>query len=241
MSPQLSPSEFVASLERDGRRMIEVVTEGDLGAPVPPCPGWTLTELAGHLGAVHRWAAALIRSGEPGEREPGPVERATLVEWMSDGLTDLLDLLSGLDLSAPAWTFGPEPHLAAFWPRRQAQETAVHLWDAELSQGRTHVIDPRLAADGVDEVLTVFVPRQIRRGQLEPLPGGVLLVLSDCDDETAVLAGEGGDVDAPTQVMVRGTAQEILLALWRRQPIDALDIAGDAEVARRIFAGALTS
>lgn len=241
MSPQLSPSEYLASLERDGRRMIEVVASGDLAAPVPPCPGWTLTELAGHLGAVHRWAAALVRSGQPGERGTGPTDGADLVAWMDEGLTDLLALLASLDLSAPAWTFGPEPRVAGFWPRRQAQETSVHLWDAELSQGRSHRIDPALAADGVDEVLTVFMPRQIARGQLAPLPGGVLLVLSDCDDRTAVLAGDGADPEAPTQVMVRGTAQEILLALWRRQPIDGLEIAGDADLARTVFTSALTS
>jgi uncharacterized protein (TIGR03083 family) len=221
--------------------MIDLVAEGDLDAPVPPCPGWTLTDLASHIGGVHRWAAATIRTGAPGERVLGPSARVDLVEWMTEGLADLLTLLASADLTAPAWTFGPEPRLVSFWPRRQAQETSVHLWDGALSQGQTHLIDPRLAADGIDEVLTVFIPRQIKREHLAPLTGGVLLVLSDCDDESFVLAGQGSDPEAATQAMVRGTAQELLLALWRRQSIDTLDIAGDVDLARGVFASALTS
>ena len=35
---------------------------------------------------------------------------------------------------------------------------------------------------------------------------------------------------------LRGTASDLLLRLWRRRPIETVDVIGDAEVARRFVA-----
>jgi len=53
------------------------------------------------------------------------------------------------------WTFG-ELVPASFWGRRMAHETLVHAADAELAAGRQPDIAPRIAADAIDEWLTVI-------------------------------------------------------------------------------------
>ena len=57
--------------------------------------------------------------------------------------------------SDPVWTFtGIRP--ASFWARRRAHEAAVHLADAQLAAGRDVDLAPEVAADGVDERLTII-------------------------------------------------------------------------------------
>jgi hypothetical protein len=36
------------------------IIDGDLERPVPACPGWTLKQLASHVGRGHRWAAQIV-------------------------------------------------------------------------------------------------------------------------------------------------------------------------------------
>ena len=62
--------------------------------------------------------------------------------------------LAAADPTAPVWTWVPDQR-AAFWFRRQAQEVAVHRWDAEGAAGTPNVIESTLAADGVDEWLAM--------------------------------------------------------------------------------------
>ena len=54
----------------------------DLDAPVAHCPGWTLRDLADHLGGVHQWAAHAVVAGTP-DLEPEPAGRspAALADW----------------------------------------------------------------------------------------------------------------------------------------------------------------
>ena len=42
--------------------------EGD--EPVPACPGWTSADVVRHLGSIHRWAAAIVLSGQRIPDEP---------------------------------------------------------------------------------------------------------------------------------------------------------------------------
>ena len=92
-------------------------------------------------------------------------------------------------------------------------------------------MDPRLAADGVIEVATMFLPRQVRLGRISPLQGGLRIVLTDAP-ETAVLAGDGTDRDAPTDATITDrTAADVLLVLGRAE-LSTLAVDGDPEVAR---------
>ncbi len=99
--------------------------------------------------------------------EPAPPTLGAAA-WFLDGTAPLLATMAALDPEAPCWNFGPPPRTAGFWLRRQAHEHAIHLIDASQASGRAA---PDLGADimldGVDEVLTMFTPRQLRLERMQ--------------------------------------------------------------------------
>lgn len=202
---------FAAELER-----------GDLDAPVPSCPGWTLADLGDHVRWVHRWAAHAVTDRDPnGGTEPvGP---AHLVGAYRAAARDLITVLD-VEPTSPAWTFGPD-QVVGFWQRRQVHETLVHLYDAHLATGRADLWKPlpELAWDGVDEVATMFYPRQVRLGRTEPLTHR--LVLTGTDVDRTIELGEGPPVE------IAGGAAELLLTLWKRRPAPDPDVAAALSVA----------
>lgn len=238
----LTVDRYVASLRRDAETLTDVLRAADSATPVPDCPGWTLLDLGRHLASVHRWAQEIVTTGDKAEEPEAPTDPATLVAWFVEGADLLATALREVDPVRPTWSFGPPPRLASFWPRRQAHETAMHLGDALRAVGRADeaVQPPDLAADGVDEVVTVFFPRQVRFGRTEPLTAGVRLELSDVPGASWVLAGDGTDPGAAWSATVRGPAYDVLLALWGRAGLATLEVTGDADAARVAFSGALT-
>lgn len=233
----LTYERYDALLQRDTDAFADLVAEGDLATTVPSCPGWSLADLASHLGGVHRWAAAAIRDGRPGEEPAGPREQAALAAWYAQSATELLELLRATDPMAPAWNFGPPPRTAGFWWRRQALETAVHLWDARRALGQDAPLDDDLAADGVAEVATMFFPRQVRLERIPPLAAGLRVEVQG--GEAYVLAGDGTDPAAPTTATVAGSAGDLLLALWGRADVADLTVDGDPAVARAVLAAGI--
>lgn len=232
---------FLDHLEREAARFAAVLDEGDLAAPVPACPGWDLAELTGHLGGVHRWARDAVVAGRPTEEErPYPRDRAALRSWFADGAADLVATLRATDPAAPCWTFGPKPRTAGFWFRRQAHETAMHARDAEeaVSGARTP-LDPGLVLDGIDEILTMFLPRQVRLARLDPPRQAVELRPVDTGAEPFRLAPAG---DGDLVGTVSAPAETLLLLLWRRLPTDAdgVVVEGDAGAVQSLFRLPLT-
>jgi uncharacterized protein (TIGR03083 family) len=228
----LTPDAYLAHLGRACDAFAARLVTGDLHAAVPDCPGWTLTDLAHHLGGVHRWAWTAVVEGRPGpETADAPTDRAALVGWFRDGAAALLDTLGATGPTTPCWTFGPRPHVAAFWFRRQAHETVLHARDA----GAAGPLDPALAVDGVDEVVTMFFPRQRRLGRTAPLPAA--LGLTSTEGGRWVL-GRDGDPDAT----VSGPAEALLLLLWHRIGLDdpRLAVSGSRAAADAVLAAALT-
>jgi uncharacterized protein (TIGR03083 family) len=73
------------------------------------------------------------------------------------------------DPDAPCGSLGPKLGTARFWFRRRAHEHAVHAYDAQVTVGAAGTIDAALALDGIDEVVTVFLPRQVRLGRIPVL------------------------------------------------------------------------
>jgi len=191
----------------------EVLDDGDLSAAVPACPAWTLADLGEHLRQVHTWAAHAVTEGNPeGTPPPGSLERTPLVAGYRSAARHLIDVLADTPPDAPAWTFGPEK-VSQFWRRRQLHEVTVHLHDALAAEGRAAwSVTPELAWDGVDEVATVFYPRQVRLGRVQPLPGTLRLVATDLPDRSVEIAT--GD----PAIEVAAPAAELLLTLWKRRP-----------------------
>lgn len=196
-------------------RFADAAASGDLEAPVPTCPGWTLADLIGHLGWVHRWAAHAVTEGTPDGDSPYAGDPPDMVEWYRESARTLVDALAVREPEAPAWAFGPDK-VTGFWRRRQVHETVVHEYDALGAVGRTEdwSIAPELAWDGVDEVASFFYPRQVRLERIAPLAGTLRLVPTDVDAAPLEI-GEGDPVAELT-----GPASYLLLALWKRAPVD---------------------
>jgi uncharacterized protein (TIGR03083 family) len=231
--------DYVAHLRADTERFLAALERGPRDAPVAACPGWDLKALAVHLGGVHRWAAVAAAQGrapERGEVQRAPEEPAALAGWMREGADGLATTLAGLDPDAPTWHPFPAPQLAGLWPRRQAQETVVHRWDAEQAVGDVTPIDPVLASDGVDEYFEVMLPRRLERDG-PPLPSGSLHVhCTDTPGEWTVRIVDGAlaveRAHAKGDAALRGPAEALLLRLWGRpQLADAVEVIGDAAVA----------
>jgi uncharacterized protein (TIGR03083 family) len=251
---QPTTPDFLDRLDGAMHQFADLVVTGDLEAPVPSCPGWSFADLVGHLGGVHQWARHAVIAGNPdGRPTPAPSAQPALAGWYREAADALISTLRNTDPSAPAWTFGPEPRTASFWSRRQAHETTMHLWDAGLSQGSDLPIDESMAADGVDEVIGVFFPRQVRLGRTSPLEHGLALAATDMsrrvgpgDPRRWVLAGDGtgpaADRDAPAAATVTGPAERLLLLLWGRTDLGdpRLAVSGDEGAAHAVLAAAIT-
>ena len=176
-----------------------------------------MTDLAHHLGGIHRWARTAVVEGPSDERTvDAPSDRAALVDWFRAGASALTETLRATDPATPCWTFGPRPRVAAFWFRRQAHETVLHAHDAAASQGAAGPLDPELALDGVDEVVTMFFPARSgsagppRSRCRWPRPGGGRAVAPPGDD----------DPTSDPAATVSGPAEAVLLLLWHRIALD---------------------
>jgi uncharacterized protein (TIGR03083 family) len=167
---QPRPDEFVAEIRSSTRTLVDIVRTQDPDLPIATCRGWSLRELAAHLGRVHRWAAEIVRTRAaqriPFDAVPDsqyPDERSAQPTWLTGGADRVIAAIADAG-SAQVWAFGTIAP-ATFWARRQAHETMVHRVDAELAARRAAVLDPALAADGIDEWLWLL------RGPRRPAPG----------------------------------------------------------------------
>lgn len=228
-------------IRNDSARVTELVVS-DLGAAVPSCPGWSLRDLVEHLGGVHRWATVAVTTGDkpPGTPAAAAAEAPDAVDalarWFGDGAIALANALDSADPAAPTWMpFEVEAPTVSAWLRRQTHETALHRWDAEAAVAVPWALDPVVSADGVDEYLSVIVPTLVRRRGLE-LPGGSAhLHCTDVAGEWTVEVVDGVYVIDRTHrkgdAAIRGTAEDLLLALWGRRSAESLDVFGDDAVA----------
>ena len=169
---------------------------------------------------------------------PDPPEEGVL-GWYRANLAELLvDVRAVDDPDRPVYSFAPAHQRAGFWPRRMAQETTVHRVDAEQAVGRPIVpIAPAFAADGIDEVFTVFVPA-LGAGRSTGDGRTVHLHATDADSEWLIRFEPSEVVTEPghakADAAVRGPAAALLLWLWGRRPLDALEVLGDRNAVERL-------
>jgi uncharacterized protein (TIGR03083 family) len=206
--------------------------ENVLNRAIPACPGWTLDTLFGHLGSIERWAAAVVRAGKFVEEPAAPAEGAAA--WFLEGAADFLATMNVLDPAAPCWDFGPPPHRAGFWLRRQAHEHAIHLVDAHQASG---LEDPVFAGDflldGIDEALGMFTPRQLRLHRMADPGMAVSFGLPDGATWTVGSGSVAASVTAPLH--------EMYVGLWGRSSLtDVAVLDGDVDLAKSVIRGPLT-
>jgi uncharacterized protein (TIGR03083 family) len=233
MSGLLPFDDLLTVLRAESSAFADEVNRVLLSDRVPSCPDWTVRQLVEHLGGVQRWAATIVAQARirlPDEAEEAQLFVAPehdLLAWFRSGAATLATALEAAPTDLTAFVFlknAPSPR--HFWARRQAHEVTIHRVDALAARlGRIPStaeagIRTDLAVDGIDELVTGFVPR--RSGKLRTdEPFTVSIAPTDADaswtvrvsDEPPVVVS-GADQDANS--VLTGSASAIYLALWNR-------------------------
>jgi uncharacterized protein (TIGR03083 family) len=243
----MDDSELLACLAADYGDLRDAATAVELTAPVPSCPGWTVSDLVVHVAEVYLHKVTVMRTGEwPRDWPPAGLAAEPPLALLGRAYGQLRTEFNARASSSPAPTWYDPDQTVAFWIRRMAQETVIHRIDAELAAGLpiTPVPDA-LAVDGVDEVLKRFLafgsvdwPEEFARIKGEHLAG------EDGLDTIMVVAGrtvwtvrpspravwvEDGGSDQP-RVTIKGAPERVLRWLWGRgdqDGDDAVALTGD--------------
>jgi uncharacterized protein (TIGR03083 family) len=209
------------------------VTKGDTGARVPGCPDWSLRDLVVHLGAVQRHWAEVVAAGPAGSSPPfvedGP--DGDLLEWSAESTRMLIDALrvAGPDRDCHTWWGASDaPMTSGAVARHQIQEAAVHAWDAQDTAGKPEAIPAAVAVDTIDELLVVTLgslgawPHRPARIALSAVEGPTWLV-----DLTPTGAKSDPPAAGEPLATLRGAASDLVLVLYKRIPLDRVQVDGD--------------
>ena len=229
--------EYAQHVRSDSAALLAAV-RAEPDARVPSCPEWDRATLLRHVANVHSWVRAQVAAGPDEERTfrdgERPPEGEELYDWFETRSSALADGLATMDVAAtwPTWA-GPQP--GTWFPRRVAQETAMHRWDVAPTP-----IDGDLAADGLDELFRGFL-HFLPKEQFADAAGTIHLHATDPDlaepCEWLLTLGPQGVVaeriHAKGDVALRGPASDLLLWAWNRVPLDRFEVLGDAALAAR--------
>jgi uncharacterized protein (TIGR03083 family) len=230
---------YLDHLRTESARFREVLSAGDPAARVPACPDWDAADLLWHLTGVQAFWAEVVRTRpapvpEDYERTLArPDSHEALLEAFDQHSAALQEALASADPAEEAWHWSSD-HTVGASIRRQAHEALIHRLDAEEAAGQVTPLDPRLAADGVLEALTVMYGGCPPWGTITPSDRVVDVHLTDTGDvlhvalarftgtdpdgtsydepDLAVLDEEAGSAVA----MVEGTAGDLDAWLWHR-------------------------
>jgi uncharacterized protein (TIGR03083 family) len=238
--------EFLALVDERSAALREAVAaEPDPAARVPGCPEWTLRDLVTHLGEVQRFWALVVRAGAadgpPSADDRGDLgPQGDLLDWSAESTRLLISALTETGPDAPCWTWWPDseaPQTAGAVARHQVQEAAVHAFDAQETIGKPEPLPAAVAVDGVAEFLQVTYGAE---GPWPHRPARVVFACVEGPSWTLDLTPVGARLDPPASgepvATVRGSASDILLALFGRIPLDTLTVEGDAAVVDQLRA-----
>ena len=239
----LTLEQYAVALRSGGAALADAA-RANLDAEVPSCPGWTVRDLLVHTANVYKHKYEIVKDllTERHEETPEtpPEDGEKLVEWFEGWLAKLAGTLAESDPEAHAWNWSEGEQVVSFWHRRMAQETAIHRWDAQNAVGEPVPVEPELAADGIDEILYAFM-----EGDRSVPPEGSVHV--HCTDTGLETGGEWFVTMSVGKALVtrqhekgdcalRGSASDLLLALWGRIPLDEVELLGDRGAAEALIA-----
>ncbi len=237
----------VLSIECD---RLGALSPDDADVLVPAIPDWNVEKLVRHVAFVHRMACAALESpASEGMRTvlaavSKPERGPRAFDDYRESAAAMLELYAGADPAQEVATFGgvgtPD-----YWVRRQLHEVTVHrfdLQDAVRARGgrESDRADPDAAADGVAEWAEAFLAR-IPLAQLDGVADRTVHLHTDDGTGMELFLDFTGDEVVVTRehrkgdVALRGSAENMLLTVWRRRPMDVLDVVGDGAVAHALY------
>ncbi|MFF7548147.1 maleylpyruvate isomerase family mycothiol-dependent enzyme [Streptomyces canus] len=230
----------------------DVLTSGaDLSVTVPTCPEWSLERLVRHTGGALRWVELMVRTRAreevPEGQVPlgeGPEDAGALDAWLAETGEMLVAALREAGPDAKVWSWAGIP-TSGFWARRMAHELTVHRADATLAAGQPYEVAPEIAADAIDEWLQIveFAQRTMPDDESRELRGSGRSIHLHATDGTPRLNAEWvieltEDVivwrrgHEKATVALRGPLTAVMLAFYRRLPLDSpeLEVLGEREL-----------
>jgi len=246
--------DYVGAIQRESDRLFDLVAATPWSAPVPSCPGWTVADLTWHVAEVqHAWASVagdllMERSDVPDLVRPADDELAELLRDTSEALVNAVGFRNPSDA---CWSWHDAGRNVGWVRRRQAHEALIHRLDAELAAGTSQIeVDETLAADGVDEILTLFLDASDlpdwstfeEQGQVIAVrlvaPERAWFAQPGRFHGTSPTSGTTYDEEAirlvgaqPVTTTVAGTGASLDRWLWGRGTIDDLSVEGDPVMA----------
>ena len=194
-------------------------------AQVPGCPDWDLADLVWHLSEVQDFWAWVVgtRAQDPSAyQEPARRPDEELLGYLAGRSAGLETVLAGADPAEPVWTWGQRNDVG-FVLRIQAMEATVHAFDAEDVLGDVRPLPADVGLAGIDAWLELQVPAALPQGP-PPEAHPVVLHAVDADTERTLFPGT-----KPFPIAtLTGNAGDLLLALWRRVPVEVLTVDGDS-------------
>jgi len=244
----LSFSDMLALIEDRSAALREASAQAGFATQVPGCPDWTVADLITHLGQVHLFWAAVVAAGaaeDPpaddviGDREP----HGELLSWSADATARLVAELREAGPDRLCWTWWEEasmaPNTSAAIARHQVQEAGVHAFDAQQAAGHALPLPPALAADGVQEFITVELPTngpwpyEPAAVILETGPGGSWLLDLGTPGIHVLAGDEHGN--AKPSATITADPSDMVLAFYHRETARPLQIDGDTELVPQLL------
>ena len=253
----LEHTDYLQHLQSDSSRFLERLRGCDPRLPVPSCPDWVAGDLLWHLGEVQWfWGSVVadrLQSVDDLEAPPRPDTHAGLVEFFAKQSERLHDALSTADPADAVYMWAADKTVG-YIARRQAHEALIHRLDAELTVGDVTPLDTGLAADGVDEALSVMFGGCPPWGTFTPSGIQVEVVTTDAHLVVPVALGRftgtdpvtgtsydeddisvrSADPTASPAATVTGTAEDLDAWLWHRRDGSALKVEGDQAAFERL-------
>ena len=258
------PSETTAERRRQALRahteqLAEAIGAADSDAEVPTCPGWTVTDLAKHVGETQNWVAEIIErriadpTQLPMEMAAMPTEPADWPAWLREGGARAAEAFSDEALEAPVFNAAADDRTGGeFWLSSLLNESVIHGADAAYAAGRDIEVDADIAADLIANHLAMLTSptwAAQRPESANALRGAGETLHWHATDEPGL--GEAGDwfiergPDGATwaarsgeaDVSVNGPARSLLLILTRRRRLtdeaDRVSVKGDLDLVRQ--------
>ncbi|WAL67370.1 maleylpyruvate isomerase family mycothiol-dependent enzyme [Amycolatopsis cynarae] len=236
---------FLEVLGIEVELLAEAARAAPVDTPVPACPGFTIGEVARHVGGVYRVARRWLTDGEaPREWPRNPAPGQSIEDYLRTGLAELLGELSGHDPREGAAGWWPQDQTYGFWMRRLAHETTVHRYDVQEAAGTPVTpIAEDLATDGVDEALAVWFGGRLPMLGLSGTTGRSVAV-QVAGHQWIARAGPGetearrcsAEEAAQADGLVSGSPMPVYLWLWGRQGHQSVTWDGDEDAIGQFWA-----